>query len=76
MTPTEKLIADALTANLIIKFTGRMIFEIRRKGSDRPVVVYLKGNDCFDWAFQVPAPKGPTPKTLRTIKAVRAALYL
>lgn len=76
MTPTQKLIADAANANMSIKWQEPYKIEIRRRGSDRPVIIYLKGLDNFDWAFQAPAPKGPSPKTLRTIKAVRAALSL
>ena len=76
MTSVEKLLADAARANMSIKGTGRPTYEIRRRGSDRPVIVYLTNTGTFDWAFQVPAPKGPSPKTLHTLKAVRAAISL
>lgn len=76
MSPVEKLISDAAKANMSIKWEEPYKVEIRRRGSDRPVIIYLKGLDAFDWAFQVPAPKGPSPKTIRTIQGVRTALAL
>lgn len=71
-TALDKLIVAVLDAggSVVHTFSDRTL---RVRVGRKTVIVYQQ-NGCFDWAFEQVGPNAPRPKTLRTIKAVRALL--